>query len=57
MYGVPINAPPVLPIHCPVCRSAFVETVADLPAIKLYKSRVCHPAFTIVPPTVDAPPS
>jgi hypothetical protein len=47
---VPIDAPPALPIHCPVCGSAIVETVADLPAIKLYRCRARHTAFTIVPP-------
>jgi hypothetical protein len=45
-----------LPICCPVCHSATVETIADLPVLTLYRCRVCHTAFAIMPPVVDEQP-
>ena len=44
-----------LPIHCPVCQSAIVATVADTPAIKLYQCQRCKTSFTVVPAKDDEP--
>jgi len=43
--------PNPLPIHCPVCRSAIVEMMADATNLKVYRCRLCSTSFIIVPPS------
>jgi hypothetical protein len=43
------DRPPMAPVYCPGCCSRRVETVADLPVLKVYRCEMCLTGFAIVP--------